>query len=102
MTAKKICNFEKYGFCKNKYSCKDYHPVEICKRQVCNVGRCNERHPRECRYFGSGRCRFKDSCKYEHKDYVNTNELIESINELKKEIAVQAERLDSLEKEKEV
>ena len=101
MTAKKICKFEKYGFCKSKESCKDYHPVEICKKQVCNIGRCDKRHPQPCRYFRYGSCRFRDSCKYEHKEYVNTNELLERIDKLKNEKEVQAKRIDKLEKEKE-
>ena len=98
MAAKKICNFDKYGFCKSKDSCKDYHPVEICKKQVCNIEGCDKRHPQKCRYFRSGYCRFQDSCKYEHKEYVNTNELLERIHELEKEKAVQAERIHELEK----
>ena len=94
MATKKICKFEKYGFCRSKESCKDYHPVEICQRQVCNIGRCDKRHPQPCRYFRSGSCRFKESCKYEHKEHVNTNELLQRMDKLEDEKKVQAERME--------
>ena len=76
MAVKEICKFEKYGFCKSKDSCKDYHPV--------------------------GGCRFKDTCKYEYKEHVNTNELLDKMHRLEEEKKLQAERIDMLEKEKEV
>ena len=100
MTAKNICKFEKYGFCKSKESCKDYHPVEICKKQVCNIGRCDKRHPQPCRYFRSGSCRFRDSCKYEHKEHINTTELLERIAKLEKDKKVLEGRIVILEKDK--
>ena len=102
MAVKEICKFEKYGFCKSKDSCKDYHPVEIFKRQFCSIGRCDQRHPQPSRYFRSGGCRFKDTCKYEYKEHVNTNELLDKMHRLEEEKKLQAERIDMLEKEKEV
>ena len=40
--------------------------------------------------------------KYEHKEYVNTNELLERIDKLEKEKELQAERIDNLEKDNKV
>lgn len=102
MAAKNICKFEKYGFCKLKKQCKEYHPIEICKKQICNIGKCDKRHPQPCRYFRSGNCRFKKACKYEHREHINTNELFEIIENLKKDKMVQAEKINGLEKDKNV
>ena len=62
--------------------CKDYHPIEVCKLPNCDVAKCLKRHPQSCRYFRSGSCRFKESCKYAHKEYINSNELLEKIKNL--------------------
>lgn len=86
MTAKKICKFEKFGYCNQKEECKDYHPTEICKNTNCNVSRCKRRHPRPCKYFGSGYCKFKDSCKYDHTEKIQVNDLLERIIKLEKQI----------------
>ena len=80
MAAQKICRY-----CKLKDGCKDFHPIDVCKEQVCNVAKCLKRHPKECRYFRSGSCRFKESCKYDHKEYINTNELLLKIKNLENE-----------------
>ena len=86
MSVKNICKFEKYGHCKLKEDCKDYHPTEVCKDRVCNVTKCQRRHPASCRYFKSENCRFKKFCKYEHKEEANTDELKDMIVTLKTEI----------------
>ena len=83
---KKICKFEKFGYCKLKDECKDYHPTEICSLQICNVGKCFKRHPQPCKYFRSGSCRFKESCKYEHREKINTKELLDRIAKLENEL----------------
>ena len=83
---KKICKFEKFGYCKLKDECKDYHPTEICSLQICNVGKCLKRHPKPCKYFKSGNCRFKESCKYEHQEEINTKELLDRIIKLENEL----------------
>ena len=82
MSVKKICAFEKFGFCKLKRECNDYHPTEVCRQKICKISKCEMRHPRPCRFFNNGYCKFKDSCKYDHKKQIDTNELLEKVNKL--------------------
>ena len=62
----------------------------LCSLQICNVGKFSKRHPQPCKYFRSGSCRFKESCKYEHEEKINTKELLDRIikfeNEFKDQI----------------
>ena len=34
MAIKNVCKFEKFGYCKLKEECKDYHPTEVCERKT--------------------------------------------------------------------
>jgi len=85
MTAKNVCNFEKFGYCKKKRDCKDYHPTEACKNRNCNISRCRRRHPKKCKYFESGYCKFKESCKYDHAEKIRVNDLLDRIIKLEKQ-----------------
>ena len=85
MTVKKICGYNKYGYCKLKDECKDYHPTEVCIEPICNIAKCEKRHPQPCRYFRTGNCRFRDACKYDHKEQINSKELLDRIIQLENE-----------------
>ena len=85
MSSKIVCKYEKYGYCKLKRDCKDYHPTEVCKEPVCNVAKCVKRHPQPCRYQKAGSCKFKEHCKYDHEDQINTKELLEKKRKLENE-----------------
>ena len=80
MSSKNVCKYEKYGHCKLRKECKDYHPIEVCK-----VVKCSKRHPQPCRYYKAGSCRFNEYCKYDHKEQLNTKELLIKIRNLEKE-----------------
>ena len=83
MASKTVCNFEKFGYCRMKNECKDYHPTEICKNKSCKISRCKRRHPKTCKYFESGYCKFKESCKYEHK--MKVDDLLDKILKLERQ-----------------
>ena len=87
MTAKIVCNFEKFGYCKQRNECKDYHPTEVCKNENCKISRCRKRHPKQCKYFESGYCKFKESCKYDHTEKIKVNDLLDRIIRLEKQNA---------------
>ena len=85
MSSKNVCKYEKYGHCKLKKECKDYHPTEVCKEPVCKVAKCSKRHPQPCRYYKAGSCRFNEYCKYDHQEQLNTKELLVKIKNLEEE-----------------
>ena len=64
-----ICQYSKYGFCKFKESCKRKHFIEDCKElSNCHqVKICPRRHPKPCKRFASGYCRFQKDCSYSHE-----------------------------------
>ena len=88
MAIKNVCKFEKFGYCKLKEECKEYHPTEVCEKKNCNVSRCKRRHPKTCKFFESGYCKFKEACKYDHKEKVTVNELLERNIKLEKQIMI--------------
>ena len=103
MTSENVCKFHKFGFCRMKNDCPDFHPSEDCTEKVCNVSKCVKRHPQPCRYFQAGSCRFGDSCKYNHKKQLNDKELTEIIKKLEEEYKIinnlHEERIKKLESE---
>ena len=70
MTNENICKWEKFGYCRKKNDCPDYHPIEVCNEEVCNESKCHKRHPQPCRFFRTGTCKFGESCKYDHKQQI--------------------------------
>ena len=76
MAHENICKWEKFGYCRKKKDCTDYHPSEVCNEEICNVSKCQKRHPQPCRFFRSGNCKFGESCKYDHKKQINDKELL--------------------------
>ena len=85
MTIKNLCNIHKYGYCKLKEDCKNYHSTEVCGNKNCGISRCKRRHPRTCKYFESGYCKFKGSCSSDLLDRIikleKQNKIIGDINE---------------------
>ena len=60
---------------------------------------CSKRHPRNCKNYFSGNCKFKSDCCYHHQEQIpEPNEehlkLVQKINELKKVV----QKVNELEK----
>ena len=95
MTPQKVCNWEKFGHCKFREECSDYHPKDVCLEKLCNIVKCMKRHPKQCIYFGSGSCKYGDSCKYNHGP--DLRELLQkSIEEHKNKDKIIKEFLETL------
>ena len=90
----KKCAYYNSGFCKfarKETGSKNYHPKETCKVTKYRDKKCQERHPKECRF--QEECRFQLGCSYKHskpEPKQNVSEeiksLIEDVDTLKKEI----------------
>ena len=64
---RQICRYHKYGVCKFRENCPDFHLNRICPGDCSNVDECNMRHPKLCRIFrDNGFCSFPN-CMYAHK-----------------------------------
>ena len=85
MTGEDVCKFHKFGFCRKKKDCVDYHPIEVCDKKVCDLSKCVKRHPQACRYFEAGTCKFGDFCHYDHKKN-NDEKLLGRIRKLENEV----------------
>ena len=71
-----VCNYEKFGMCKMREHCENYHPVENCKDNNCSIVKCKKRHPQQCRFFATQEgCRFGRSCKFDHHRQMCLQEL---------------------------
>lgn len=66
----KKCSYYDKGFCRQKDSCKFYHPEKSCgdfrKDGICQKSFCRDRHPKMCRYWKRGFCFRGDSCCFTH------------------------------------
>ena len=59
--------YSKFGFGKFKSLCKRKHYTEECKKQNCQEkNTCQKRHPKNCKRYPSGGCRFKNDCAFKH------------------------------------
>ena len=66
MATEHVCRFNKFGYCRYRDTCRNLHVNETCENTSCDISRCNQRHPRECRYYREfSRCKF-DPCKFKH------------------------------------
>ena len=67
MAMDKICNRNKFGYCKYKRQCQLTRYNTICENQQCTVSKCEEKkHPKECLWYRDfKRCKFSD-CAYNH------------------------------------
>ena len=76
-TAKK-CEYFNRGHCKYKVRYSYTHPKETCKRYLeqgkCNQIKCNERHPKFCKFWSKSRngCKRGSSCNFLHVDLANS------------------------------
>ena len=82
MAGKNVCHYEKYGYCKKKEACPYFHPSEVCKKEFCDVKVCTFRHPKPCRFFAIGICKFLDSCRYDHKKVVDCETQVEKLKDI--------------------
>ena len=68
-----------------KEMCRNLHINDICENASCEIKRCNQRHPRECRYYREySRCKF-NPCKFNH--IIQTSQVSDIgnlMNEIKK------------------
>ena len=63
----KVCQRNKYGFCKFSQRCRNHHFSEICLETVCEPETCPKRHPTPCKFFQIyQRCKFGTDCAYKH------------------------------------
>ena len=66
---REVCHHDKFGYCRYKKECKKIHFTEECKQsEDCeNSKTCPKRHPKKCKRYAVGNCRFLSDCAYEHK-----------------------------------
>ena len=66
---RKVCTYNKFGFCKFKDTCRNQHIVQICEDLSCKeIKICQKRHPKVCKRFAAEKeCRFGIDCSYKHK-----------------------------------
>ena len=94
----KVCDHNKYGFCKYGAKCRQKHVDTKCENPMCEIKTCLKRHPKECRFYRSyGRCKFGTFCLYEHID-VKANQKSE-IESLKNSLRVLESRFDKISEE---
>ena len=64
-TSNKVCLYNKFGYCKRKSDCKFKHIEIICEHIRCNIEKCDQRHPKQCRH--NMKCRRRLNCHYKHE-----------------------------------
>ena len=96
----KVCDHNKYGFCKFGDRCRQKHIDIKCENQTCEIKTCIKRHPKECRYYRSyGRCKFGTYCLYEHID--EKNNLREEVDSIKVTLRLLESKMDENNESKE-
>ena len=83
------CQYHKFGYCKYMDQCKRKHYSEECQDSKCkSITSCPKRHPKGCKRYASGECRFKNSCAYKHqqptlnKDQTELNDKLKQIEKV--------------------
>ena len=103
MAAENVCQYNKYGHCKFRDTCRYRHTKTTCERNDCEVDSCTYRHPRHCRYFRDyGKCKFGDFCSFTHKKATIENQsgvLENEIKLLKNQIQILEKRFEENKKE---
>ena len=84
--AQNVCEYEKFGYCKERDSCPRFHPKVLCDKETCDVTSCNKRHPMPCRNFTKGECSYGNMCKYDHRKQKNLKDLENKNDSLEKEL----------------
>ena len=77
-----VCRKNKFGYCYFGEKCHFRHVGELCNKEICNVFKCEKRHPKICKYMREhGMCKFTDYCKYDHNKCTdildNTKKLVD-------------------------
>ena len=87
MEGENVCFYDKFGYCRNGDKCTKIHLTEKCKKEDCDdVRKCQRRHPRVCKFFQEkGYCKFKSSCKYDHKQAKNVEVFNSKMDALEKQ-----------------
>lgn len=92
MSAENVCDKNKFGFCRFRDTCRYKHNNTTCDDVYCEIYSCEKRHPRKCNYFQRySRCKFGEFCKYSHvtlskigeKESTFENKFVMEITELK-------------------
>ena len=79
-----VCMYSKFGFCKFKSLCKRQHYTEECDNQNCQErNTCQKRHPKPCKRYSSGNCRFKKDCAFKHPRMIVVKDQCELEQKLK-------------------
>ena len=89
----KICQYEKYGICKLKKECPNYHPTLVCDDEKCTIKLCRKRHPVTCRYASVGTCQFGHNCKFDHRVVEDLKSLRYKIIEMERDFKLNIEDL---------
>ena len=99
-----ICLYDKFGHCKYGKECKRKHYETECKDldNCKSMKSCMKRHPKYCKKFASGECRFKSDCSYKHKEptsNIEQDQLKEKVKQLEKVLQAMTRKVLNLEEE---
>ena len=96
MATQNVCSYNKFCYGRFKDTCRNLHLNDICEKYSCNITSCNQRHPRESRYYRDyRRCKF-NPCKFKHVTHSPYEEC--EISKLKEDYSKSVERLEEIEK----
>ena len=94
-----FCRRNKYGFCKYGDRCHFRHAKQICINSNCDVLSCENRHPRNCKWYQEyNRCKFTTYCKFKHVKIDSIENLMDKIKENSNELNELAKKLEKIEK----
>ena len=81
---KEKCWYFNRGYCRNRDSCQEFHPEQVCSKPNCFEEDCPQRHPNPCK-FGK-RCKYnrQQICLYAHEVFENDDARNESEKRLQK------------------
>ena len=96
MECESVCLHYKRGYCKYRESCRFKHIDAICNNVNCDIQKCENRHPKRCRYFFAyGCCMFGSNCSYIHISSVQ-NDAFEDFYQLRNEFNINKHEVVSL------
>ena len=82
MSTETVCLYFKYGFCKHGAYCWKQHVKTRCENSKCDGKNCENRHPRECRFYSHyRRCKFGEFCLFDH--VVHSDPVLEELKLVK-------------------
>ena len=92
----KVCQFNKFGYCKFTQYCRNRHIESLCDIAYCQKSLCEKRHPQLCRYFSIyQKCKFGDFCKFKHINKCR-EDFKSKIDALEKNICINKETIENL------